>query len=147
MYHLTKEPIEVQPIINQVTDRNCGAIATFIGTVRELTAGKKTLRLEYHAYEEMAVKMLERIGNEVEQKWAGSKVAITHRLGMLEISDIAIVIAVSSPHRKAAYEGNAYAMERIKEMVPIWKKEFWEDGSEWVGDQLETTPYKGGEPS
>ncbi|WP_078392346.1 molybdenum cofactor biosynthesis protein MoaE [Shouchella patagoniensis] len=147
MYHLTKEPINVQPIINQVTDRNCGAIATFIGTVRELTAGKKTLRLEYHAYEDMAVKMLERIGNEVEQKWEGSKVAITHRLGMLEISDIAIVIAVSSPHRKAAYEGNAYAMERIKEMVPIWKKEFWEDGSEWVGDQLEKTPYKGGQPS
>lgn len=146
MIQLTNDPIDIQAVINQVADRNSGAIATFIGTVRELTNGKKTIRLEYHAYEPMAVKMLERISQEVQQKWPGTNVAITHRLGMLEISEAAIVIAVSSPHREAAYQGNAYAMERIKEMVPIWKKEHWDDGSKWIGDQLERVAYKEGKP-
>ncbi|AIC95697.1 MULTISPECIES: molybdenum cofactor biosynthesis protein MoaE [Shouchella] len=147
MYELTKEPIQVQAAIDQVLDRNCGAITTFIGTVRELTHGKKTIRLEYHAYESMAIKMLHKIGKEVEERWPGTTIAITHRLGVLDISDIAIVIAVSSPHRKAAYEGNEYAIERIKELVPIWKKEHWEDGTEWVGDQLEQQAYPKGGPT
>lgn len=146
MYELTKNPIQIQDVIDKVMDRNCGAVATFLGTVRELTHGKKTIRLEYHAYETMATNMLQRIGEEVQSKWPGTKVAITHRLGVLEISEIAIVIAVSSPHRKAAYEGNEYAMERIKEMVPIWKKEYWEDGSKWIGDQLEQQSYQTGGP-
>ncbi|ALA51931.1 molybdenum cofactor biosynthesis protein MoaE [Shouchella clausii] len=141
MFQLTNKPIDVQQVINQVTDRNCGAIATFIGTVREFTNGKKTVRLEYIAYESMAEKMLKRIGAEINERWPGTNVAIVHRLGVLDISEAAVVIAVSSPHRQAAYEANAYAMERIKAMVPIWKKEIWEDGSSWIGDQLETKRY------
>lgn len=141
MFQLTDKPIDVQEVINQVTDRNCGAIATFIGTVREFTNGKKTVRLEYIAYESMAEKMLKRIGAEINERWPGTNVAIVHRLGVLGISEAAVVIAVSSPHRQAAYEANAYAMERIKAMVPIWKKEIWEDGSAWIGDQLETKRY------
>ncbi|AXF56939.1 molybdenum cofactor biosynthesis protein MoaE [Salicibibacter kimchii] len=141
LFNLTWEPIEVQQVIDKVVDRNCGAIATFIGTVREMTAGKKTLKLEYQAYEPMAVKTMAQIGEEAQRKWPGTNVAITHRLGTLGISDIAVVIAVSSPHRPPAYEANAYIMERIKEMVPIWKKEFWEDGTRWIGDQRETTSY------
>ncbi|GIN14368.1 molybdopterin synthase catalytic subunit [Shouchella clausii] len=141
MFQLTDKPIDVQQVINQVTDRNCGAIATFIGTVREFTNGKKTVRLEYIAYESMAEKMLKRIGAEINERWPGTNVAIVHRLGVLDISEAAVVIAVSSPHRQAAYEANAYAMERIKAMVPIWKKEIWEDGSSWIGDQLETKRY------
>ncbi|MCM3550196.1 molybdopterin converting factor subunit 2 MoaE [Niallia circulans] len=141
MFQLTNKPIDVQQVINQVTDRNCGAIATFIGTVREFTNGKKTVRLEYIAYESMAEKMLKRIGAEINERWPGTNVAIVHRLGLLDISEAAVVIAVSSPHRQAAYEANAYAMERIKAMVPIWKKEIWEDGSSWIGDQLETKRY------
>lgn len=141
MFQLTNKPIDVQQVINQVTDRNCGAIATFIGTVREFTNGKKTVRLEYIAYESMAEKMLKRIGAEINERWPGTHVAIVHRLGVLDISEAAVVIAVSSPHRQAAYEANAYAMERIKAMVPIWKKEIWEDGSSWIGDQLETKRY------
>lgn len=141
MFQLTDKPIDVQEVINQVTDRNCGAIATFIGTVREFTNGKKTVRLEYIAYESMAEKMLKRIGAEINERWPGTNVAIVHRLGVLGISEAAVVIAVSSPHRQAAYEANAYAMERIKAMVPIWKKEIWEDGSVWIGDQLETKRY------
>ncbi|WYS07397.1 molybdenum cofactor biosynthesis protein MoaE [Bacillus sp. FSL R5-0394] len=141
MFQLTNKPIDVQQVINQVIDRNCGAIATFIGTVREFTNGKKTVRLEYIAYESMAEKMLKRIGAEINERWPGTNVAIVHRLGVLDISEAAVVIAVSSPHRQAAYEANAYAMERIKAMVPIWKKEIWEDGSSWIGDQLETKRY------
>ena len=83
----------------------------------------------------MAEKKLAEIGAEMEEKWPGVKVAIVHRIGELQISDIAVLIAVSSPHRKAAYEANEYAIERIKEVVPIWKKEIWEDGEEWIGGQ------------
>ncbi|MCM2535690.1 molybdenum cofactor biosynthesis protein MoaE [Neobacillus pocheonensis] len=145
-YAISKEPIDIQAVIDKVIQREAGAITTFIGTVRELTHGKRTLFLIYEAYEAMAVKKLEQIGLEIEGRWEGSKVAITHRLGRLEITDIAVVIAVSTPHRADAYEANRYAIERIKEIVPIWKKEHWEDGEEWMGNQLETVAYPGGKP-
>jgi molybdopterin synthase catalytic subunit len=145
-YAISKEPIDIQSIIDKVIQREAGAITTFIGTVRELTKGKKTLFLIYEAYEAMAVKKLEQIGTEIEQRWEGSKVAITHRVGKLDITDVAVVIAVSTPHRADAYEANRYAIERIKEIVPIWKKEHWEDGEEWMGNQLETVVYPKGHP-
>lgn len=146
LFEIKETPLLMDEVVAKVTRRECGAIATFIGTVRELTHGKRTLKLEYQAYKPMAVKMLEQIGKEVEEKWPGAMIAITHRIGMLEISDVAVIIAVSTPHRKAAYEANEYAMERIKEIVPIWKKEFWEDGTKWIGDQLEQKPYPKGAP-
>lgn len=145
-YEISKEPINIQSVIDKVVRREAGAITTFIGTVRELTKGKKTLYLVYEAYEAMAVKKLEQIGNEIEQRWEGAKVAITHRTGKLDITDVAVVIAVSTPHRVDAYEANRYAIERIKEIVPIWKKEHWVDGEEWIGNQLETVPYPKGKP-
>ena len=146
MYRISKEPINIQEVIDKVVQREAGAITTFIGTVRELTKGKKTLYLEYEAYEAMAVKKLEQIGTEIEQRWEGSRVAMTHRVGRLEITDVAVVIAVSTPHRADAYEANRYAIERIKEIVPIWKKEHWEDGAAWMGNQLETVAYPSGKP-
>jgi len=146
MYEISKEPIDIQVVINKVVQREAGAITTFIGTVRELTHGKKTLFLIYEAYEAMAVKKLEQIGLEIEQRWDGSQVAITHRVGRLDITDVAVVIAVSTPHRVDAYEANRYAIERIKEIVPIWKKEHWEDGESWMGNQLETVAYPSGKP-
>lgn len=145
-YAISKEPINVQEVIDKVVQREAGAITTFIGTVRELTHGKKTLYLVYEAYESMAVKKLEQIGNEIKERWHGSEVAITHRVGKLDITDVAVVIAVSTPHRADAYEANRYAIERIKEIVPIWKKEHWEDGQEWIGNQLETVSYPKGKP-
>lgn len=145
-FEISKEPLDTQSIINKVVQREAGAITTFIGTVRELTGGKKTLYLIYEAYESMAVKKLEQIGCEIEERWPGAKVAISHRVGKLEITDIAVVIAVSTPHRADAYEANRYAIERIKEIVPIWKKEHWEDGEEWIGNQLETVAYPKGKP-
>lgn len=145
-FEITNEPIDVQSVINKVVQRNAGAISTFIGTVRELTHGKKTLYLIYEAYESMAVKKLEQIGREIEERWDGAKVAITHRVGKLDITDVAVAIAVSTPHRNEAFEASRYAIERIKEMVPIWKKEHWEDGEQWIGDQLERVPYPKGRP-
>jgi molybdopterin synthase catalytic subunit len=146
LFEISKEPINTQQVIDKVVQREAGAITTFIGTVRELTHGKKTLYLIYEAYEEMAVKKLEQIGREIEEKWHDARVAITHRVGRLDITDIAVVIAVSTPHRADAYEANRYAIERIKEIVPIWKKEHWEDGEKWVGNQLETVSYPSGKP-
>lgn len=146
-FEITKTPISAEEVSNKVASREAGAITAFIGTVREFTKGKRTLFLEYQAYEPMAVKMLEQIGEEIGQRWPDAKTAITHRIGRLEISDIAVVIAVSSPHRKTAYEANEYAIERIKQIVPIWKKEHWEDGTMWVGDQLGKTAYPEGKPN
>ncbi|MDF2557367.1 MAG: molybdenum cofactor biosynthesis protein MoaE [Bacillales bacterium] len=145
-FQITKDPIDMNEMMDKVTSRNAGAVTLFVGTVRELTKNKKTLYLIYEAYEAMAVKKLAQIGDEIQLKWPETKVAITHRVGKLEITDVAVVIAVSTPHRNDAYEANRYAIERIKEIVPIWKKEHWEDGQEWVGNQLETVAYPSGKP-
>lgn len=146
MFVITDQPIIPEEVSNKVTRRDAGAITLFLGTVRELTYGKRTTYLEYEAYPTMAVAQLERIGQEVHERWANTVVAVSHRVGRLEISDIAVVIAVSSPHRKAAYEANEYIIERIKQIVPIWKKEHGDDGSEWIGDQLNQQSYSEGRP-
>ena len=139
LFAITEDEIDINEVTQKVIRREAGAVVTFTGTVREFTYGKKTLFLRYDAYESMAIKQLKRIGEEIHEKWPDAVTAIFHRTGSLEISDIAVVIAVSTPHRKHAYEANEYAIERIKQIVPIWKQEQWEDGTEWVGDQLEST--------
>ncbi|MBS4200762.1 molybdenum cofactor biosynthesis protein MoaE [Bacillus sp. FJAT-49732] len=143
---ITRDPIKIEEIYAKVVRREAGAITTFIGTVRELTHGRKTLYLEYEAYEAMALKKLEQIVAEMKERWPEVEAAISHRIGRLEISDIAVAIAVSSPHRPEAYEANRYAIERIKEIVPIWKKEHWEDGEQWIGNQQGTKEYVDGKP-
>ncbi|RJG22118.1 molybdenum cofactor biosynthesis protein MoaE [Paenibacillus thiaminolyticus] len=145
-YRITDQPIVPEESSNQVRRREAGAVTLFLGTVRELTQGKRTLYLEYEAYPAMAVAELERIGQEVRERWPDTETAVTHRIGRLEIGDIAVAIAVSSPHRRAAYEANEYIIERIKQIVPIWKKEHWEDGSAWIGDQSNTQAYPEGRP-
>ncbi|WNS80491.1 molybdenum cofactor biosynthesis protein MoaE [Domibacillus sp. DTU_2020_1001157_1_SI_ALB_TIR_016] len=134
-FHVTEEPLDGAPYMDYVTHPGAGAVTLFAGTVREWTNGKRTMYLKYEAYVPMAEKKLAQIGDEIIEKWPGSRVAIVHRIGELAISDIAVIIAVSSPHRRAAYEANEYAIEQIKKVVPIWKKEIWEDGEEWIGDQ------------
>lgn len=146
MYVITDLPIDPQEVMQKVIRSEAGAVTLFSGIVREWTKGKRTLYLEYQAYEKMAVKQLSRIGDEIQRQWPETRTAITHRIGHLNISDAAVVIAVSSPHRKAAYEANEYAIRRIKEIVPIWKKEVWEDGSMWIGDQKEEHTYPEGFP-
>lgn len=147
LFEIIREPIQVEQVLHKVKRREAGANALFVGTVREWTEGKKTIYLKYEAYVPMAVKMFEQIGQEIQRKWPKAKVAITHRIGHLDITDAAVAIAVSTPHRKASYAANEYAIERIKQIVPIWKKEHWEDGDTWIGDQLENVPYKSGKPN
>ncbi|MFB4169749.1 molybdenum cofactor biosynthesis protein MoaE [Virgibacillus sp. JSM 102003] len=140
-FWITDKPIQVSDCIEKVVRAEAGAVNTFIGTVREFTKGKRTLYLEYQAYQAMAEKKLAQIGEEINDKWNNAETSIVHRIGHLDISDIAVVIAVSTPHRNDSFEASRYAIERIKEIVPIWKKEHWEDGTKWVGDQKEQTTY------
>ncbi|MFC0187516.1 molybdenum cofactor biosynthesis protein MoaE [Fictibacillus aquaticus] len=146
LYRVTDQPISVEDVMAKVIRPEAGAVTNFIGTVREFTKGKRTLYLKYEAYPSMAEKQLARIGKEIQEKWPEARTAITHRIGRLDISEIAVVIAVSTPHRKDAYAANEYAIERIKQIVPIWKKEHYENGEEWIGDQLETVSYPSGKP-
>jgi len=146
-FWITKNPIDINDVYRKVVRAEAGAVSTFTGIVREFTHGKRTLYLEYQAYVPMAEKKLAEIGAEIKEKWGNTETAIVHRIGRLEISEIAVAIAVSTPHRADSFAACRYAIERIKEMVPIWKKEHWEDGSVWIGDQQEVTSYETKIPS
>ena len=137
MILITRKPLDPGIITSSVENRVNGAVVTFLGTTRSETRGKQVLYLEYEAYEEMAEKMLTRIVEEIRQEWNIEYVAIAHRFGRLEIGEISLVAAVGSPHRSEAFSACQYIVNRIKENVPIWKKEVFEDGEVWVG--IETT--------
>jgi molybdopterin synthase catalytic subunit/molybdopterin converting factor small subunit len=135
LYVITHEAIDVNVVSAKVITPNHGASIAFIGTTREFTQGQRTVLLEYSAYMPMAVKMLKLIGEEIAAKWTGALCAITHRLGTVGIGETSVVIAISAAHRAECYDASRYAIERLKQIVPIWKKEVWEDGSEWKGSQ------------
>ncbi|MUT64442.1 molybdenum cofactor biosynthesis protein MoaE [Paenibacillus sp. NEAU-GSW1] len=143
-YVITDQAIDSNEVLAKVITADHGAALAFVGTTREWTHGKRTVRLEYEAYEPMAVKMMASIGEELAERWPGTLCAITHRIGAVGIAETSVVIAVSSPHRESCYEASRYAIERLKQIVPIWKKEIWEDGSEWKGHQL--GPWKPNTP-
>ena len=115
-----------------VADDAAGGTTVFKGTVRNQTKGKKVVRLEFEAYVPMAEKEMRKIAEQVEQKWNALHVAIHHRVGVLDVGEVPVIIAVSTPHRKAAFEACEYAIDTLKETVPIWKKEIFEDGEVWV---------------
>lgn len=133
-YEIVEEPIDITKYHRYTIKGSQGAVCMFTGHVREWTKGTRTVYLEYEAYKPMAEQKLAQIGGEISDKWPGVMTTIAHRIGKLEISDIAVAIVTSSPHRHDSYQANEYAIERIKEIVPIWKKEIWEDGEEWMGD-------------
>jgi molybdopterin converting factor subunit 1 len=135
LVEITRDPISVEAVTAKVLHPNHGAALSFVGTTREWTHGKRTTMLEYEAYEPMAIKTMQQIADDIRHQYEGALCAISHRLGPVSIGEISVVIAVSAPHRNAAYEANRYAIERLKQVVPIWKKEIWEDGSEWKGHQ------------
>ena len=137
MFKITRDALDSQALVSEVTKDTDGAIITFLGVVRRYSRDKKVLYLEYQAYEEMAEKVLAEIGEDVKAKWPIGLIAIHHRIGRLEIGEASLLVVVASPHRKEAFEACHYAVERIKKVLPIWKKEVWEDGSSWVeGDEL-----------
>jgi molybdopterin synthase catalytic subunit len=133
MFQITTEPLSVQRLNDLVKRPTDGAVVTFDGIVRNNFEGRPVQYLEYEAYAAMAEKKLAEIGAEVRQKFAVGNIAMLHRIGRLEIGESSIVIAVAAPHRHAAFEACAYAMDRVKEAVPVWKKEFFADGdTHWV---------------
>ena len=117
-----------QECIDFVTNEGAGGIAVFIGTVRNQTKGKKVLKLDFESYQPMAISEMKKIAKRAGEKWPIQKMTIHHRVGSLAIEEIAVVIAVATPHRKAAFEACEFTINTLKETVPIWKKEFFEDG-------------------
>ena len=135
-FELTTEPIDVGDVARRVVLPECGATVTLDGYAREWTNGRRTLYLIYEAYETMALSELQRLGQQAKERFPIAHIGIVHRTGKLEIGETSVVIAVSAPHRKAAFEACEWAIRELKRTVPIWKKEVFEDGEIWVeGDQ------------
>jgi len=119
----------------------CGALVTFLGTVRDLTDGRQTVALDYEAHASMAEKKLAEIEQQTRERWPVGEMAMVHRLGYLEVGEVSVAVAVSCPHRAEAFEACRFAIERLKEFVPIWKRENWADGStEWVHRKQKREP-------
>ncbi|WP_019638363.1 molybdenum cofactor biosynthesis protein [Paenibacillus fonticola] len=133
MYTITSLALSVDEVTSKVNTANHGATLVFVGTTREMTGSQRTIHLEYEAYIPMALSKMEQIGEEIAASWPGTKCAISHRIGQVNIAESSVIIAVSTPHRNDSYEASRYAIERLKQIVPIWKKEIWEDGTEWKG--------------
>jgi molybdopterin synthase catalytic subunit len=132
LFEITREPLSVDDVVGRLADPAIGAVATFVGVVRGETDGREVDHLEYEAYPEMAEDMLRQIGDEIRQRWPTiRKVAIVHRVGFQPVGTLSVVIALSAAHRDEVFDALRYAIDRLKEIVPIWKKEVWADGSEW----------------
>jgi molybdopterin synthase catalytic subunit len=132
-YRLTEGPVNLTSVVVQVVDEQAGAIATFLGTVRARSHGRDVVALEYEAYEGMAQEVMAEIAEEVQARYDLCKVAMAHRLGRVEVGETSVAIAVSAPHRQDALAACADAIEALKSRVPLWKKEVYSDGEEWIG--------------
>lgn len=136
IFQITTGEIHPEEVAELVQYDGAGAVVTFSGVVRNESLGKRVLYLEYDAYKEMAEAKMREIGQEIKERWGIERVAIVHRVGHLEIGQASVVIAVATPHRAEAFEACRYAIDRLKETVPIWKKEVWEGGEYWIeGDR------------
>ena len=144
MIRLTTEPIDHHALTEQVRRPSCGAVVTFLGTVRDLTGDRVTSALDYEAYPGMAEKKMAEIERDTRARWPVGEIALVHRLGHLDVGEVSVAVAVSCPHRAEAFEACRHAIDRLKELVPIWKKENWADGtSEWV----HPSKAEGGKPN
>ena len=133
MIRLTRNAIDYTALTEQVRKDDCGAVVVFLGTVRDLTGDKVTVALDYDAYPDMAEKKLAEIEADTRRRWPVGDLAMVHRLGRLELGEVSVAVAISCPHRAEAFEACRHAIDRLKELVPIWKKENWADGAtEWV---------------
>jgi molybdopterin synthase catalytic subunit len=141
MVRLTRDPIDHNALTEQVRSPHCGAVVTFLGTVRDLTGDKVTVALDYEAYPGMAEKKLTEIEADVRGRWPVGDVAMVHRLGHMGVGEVSVAVAVSCPHRADAFAACRHAIDRLKELVPIWKKEQWVDGTtEWVHPEAAGAP-------
>jgi molybdopterin synthase catalytic subunit len=135
MFRVTRNPINLQELIDFVTDPEAGAVVTFIGTTRNNNEGRRVIALDYEAYPEMAEKELARLEEETKKRWNIQRMAIVHRIGPVQITEPSVIIAASAAHRADAFEGCRFVIEEIKRTVPIWKKEVFEGGEVWIGTQ------------
>lgn len=138
LIRITADPLEPQPFIEHVRRDESGAVALFLGVVRKNNLGRLVLHLEYDAYTDMAEKKLRQVAEEVTARWPITDIAIAHRTGRVEIGETSLLVIVSSPHRHEAFEACQQAVNRIKEVVPIWKKEVWEGGESWLEGEGQT---------
>jgi molybdopterin synthase catalytic subunit len=142
VFAIVEGPIDVGALISSARRPDCGAISTFVGTTRiDASEGASVEYLEYEAYRPMADRKLEEIGAEIEDRWDVREVSIVHRIGRVEPGEASVAIVVASPRRGPAFEASRYAIERIKQLVPIWKREVWSDGYVWVGSQVGTREW------
>ncbi len=135
MFRVTHKPLNLQELVDFVTDPEAGAIVTFVGTTRNNNEGRRVIALDYDAYPEMAEKELARIGEQAKKKWQIRRMGIIHRIGPVQITEPSVIIAVSAAHRADAFEACRFGIEEIKTTVPIWKKELFEGGEVWIGTQ------------
>ena len=139
MVQLTHAIIDYHALTEQVRRSDCGAVVTFLGTVRDLTDGRQTVALDYEAYGGMAEKKMTEIEQDTRRRWPVGEMVIVHRLGRLDVGEVSVAVALSCPHRAQAFEACRHAIDRLKELVPIWKKENWADGTtEWVHPGIES---------
>ena len=132
-FRVTEEPLSLAAVVDEVADESAGAVATFLGTVRRESRGRTVLYLEYEAYAEMAEDVMAQLAAELEQRYDLWAIAIHHRVGRVEIGEASVIIAVSAPHRQDALAACKDAIDTLKQTVPLWKKEVYEGGEEWVG--------------
>ena len=144
MFRVVDGPIDHIALEDEVRTDADGAVIVFRGVARRYSRGRDVVHLEYEAYPEMAEKVMAQIADEMKERWPISGVAIVHRTGVLEIGQASVAIAVASPHRGEAFEAAKYAIDRLKQIVPIWKKEVWSDGSQWIGWENERKPVADG---
>ncbi len=137
---ISREPIDVGALERAVADPAAGAVVTFAGTTRRDNAGRTVVRLEYEAYEPMALAEMRKLAREAGQRWNIVRIAIRHRIGRVDIGETSVAIAVSAAHRGEAFEACRFAIDRLKEIVPIWKKEYFEGGEVWIGCQTSHPP-------
>src|SRR5262249_28013297 len=140
MFALTHEPIAIDALLAAVAHRGAGAVVTFMGTTRNENVGRRVTRLEYEAYERMAVREMRQLAAEARRRWPLRRVAMVHRLGVVPVGEASVAIAVSAGHRREAFEACHWLIDRLKEIVPIWKKEHFRGGRVWIG------PQQGGPP-
>jgi molybdopterin synthase catalytic subunit len=131
-FAISADPLDVAAAVREVSRPDCGGIATFVGTTRDHTAGRRVIYLEYEAYAPLAISTFERIAVEAAERWPGIGLAIHHRVGRVEIGEPSVVIAAASPHRAEAFSAARYAIERVKQIAPVWKRERFEGGEEWI---------------
>jgi molybdopterin synthase catalytic subunit len=147
LFRVTEDELDARETERAVADPGAGAIVTFTGVVRDNGRGQAVSALDYEAYAPAAEKMLAQIADEIDEKWGLKRVAIIHRTGLLPVGEASVVISISSPHREAAFHACLYAIERLKEIVPIWKKEHYADGAAWIGSEADYQRETGRLPS